>query len=183
MLSKFSHTPYFFLNQPLTLHNKNCTTNSDSRNVLSRLGGSTLCARKTSSAQLVSRFQKKDCEASDKWGQKHIKQRTGVRLVFDPGQWRLSRWATRSCRDSGACPSGAAKLAHGLYNNRHFVPYAFDIAITTACTSTRLWLRGHGERTSRRRQWDSPPQVPIYRDALMDGWSAGQLSCEANPLS
>lgn len=40
-----------------------------------------------------------------------------------------------------------SKLA-GLYNNRHFVPYAFDIAITTAWLSTRPGLRSHGKRNS-----------------------------------
>lgn len=40
-----------------------------------------------------------------------------------------------------------SKLA-GLYNNRHFVPYAFDIAITTAWLGTRPGLRSHGKHYS-----------------------------------
>jgi hypothetical protein len=33
----------------------------------------------------------------------------------------------------------------GLYNNRHFVPFAFDIAITTACLSMHSRKRRHGK--------------------------------------
>lgn len=52
------------------------------------------------------------------------------------------------------CKATWSKLT-GLYNNRHFVPFAFDIAITTACClPMHLWLRRHGRQDSVSFQWD-----------------------------
>lgn len=53
-----------------------------------------------------------------------------------------------------------SKLA-GLYNNRHFVPYAFDIAITTACLSTRPGLCSHGKHCSLSVEWGVSANIPI----------------------
>lgn len=59
------------------------------------------------------------------------------------------------------------KLA-GLYNNRHFVPYAFDIAITTAWLSTRPGLRSHGKHCSLSVEWVVSANIPIQDTYLTD---------------
>lgn len=77
-------------------------------------------------------------------------------IIIGPVQWRLDRSEqhapvvtaarARAMLAAGSQASLVSTTTAILY------PYAFDIAITTACTSTRPWLRGHGERTSQRRQ-------------------------------
>lgn len=63
--------------------------------------------------------------------------------------------------------SADSKLA-GLYNNRHFVPCAFDIAITTACLSARPWLRSHGKHNSPSVEQAAATKQPIKGTDMTD---------------